>query len=298
MEPGTDTYEPLMKQAAELTLAGRLIQALEIYSRVLAWAKSHGEPWQEQRSACSRAAMLIELGEAGAVMNDLRQILLQSADAETAFLASYTLSRAYDLEGNHQKSVLYARSAIRHAQASGRSDQLGASHNLLGSLLLAQSDFEAALEEFERALAVMPTEPSAKRASCLDNRGYCYIACSQLRKGFRDLFASIRMSRRVGALVFEADARLSLAYTYLQEGLFKRALHHARRSLALAEGAGQRSTLKYGLFVLGEAEKLAGNPFAARQHFYRLQEEFYPEAPNVPDLLLFLNVQSVVNIKA
>ncbi len=298
IEPGPQTYEALMKEAADLALAGRLRQALELATRLVEWAGQHGEPWQLQRSTCSRAAVLIELGEPAKVMNELRRVLLETADAEISFLAAYTLSRAYDLEGNTTKAVYYARNAARHAEQSGRLDQIASSHNLLGSLLLAQSDFEPALAEFELAVKAISGEPSAKLASYLDNRGYCYVVCEQVRKGFRDLFASVRLSHRLGATVFEADARLSLAYAYLQEGIYGRSLHHARRSLELADQAEQQSTVKYALFVLGEAEKLAGNPFAARRHFCRLQEEFYPEAPNVPDLLLFLNVQSVINIKA
>lgn len=298
MEPGKNTYEPLMKQAAELALVGQLRQALAIASKVAEWANAHGEPWQLHRSTCSKAAVLIELGESGPIKNELRHTLLQTADPEIAFLASYTLSRAYDLEGNVSKAQFYARTASRHALMNGRPEQIASSHNLLGSLLLAQSEFESALSEFELAVAAISEEPTAKLASYLDNRGYCYIVLGQSRRGFRDLLTSVRMSRKSKAAIFEADARLSLAYAYLQEGLYRRSLHHARRSMMLADATGQRSTLKYGLFVLGEAEKLAGNPFAARQHFCRLQEEFYPDAPSVPDLLLFLNVQSVINIKA
>lgn len=290
--------EDLRQAAWEAVQAGRLRQGLELLDRALDVARGQGRQEQVDRVVCNRAAVLVEVGEAEEVKQDLRRILLASADAEITFLAAYTLARAYDVENDAQKALFYARIAHRKAAANGAVELLAPSYNQLGLLLLARSEFEAALEEFRHSLEILPDGVSLRRATALDNLGYCLVIGGRYRKGFSALIQSVRMARSLGARSQEASSRLSLAFAHLQVGRYVDANRHARRSLALAEACEDRMTVKYGLFVLGEAEKLGGNPLAARRFFCRLQQEFYPEAPNVADILLLLNVQSLVNIKA
>jgi tetratricopeptide (TPR) repeat protein len=293
-----DLYERLKGEAWEAVQAGELRKSLELYDQALAWAREHGEPWQVDRALCSRAGVLVVLGEGLGVLADLRRILLGNRDAESRFLAAYTLARAYDHQDDLEKALFYARIATREAGESGTAEQLSSSHNLIGILQLARSEFDQAFAEFTRALAILPPTELLRRAIVLDNLGYCHTIRGRYRKAFRDLFESVRLCVRLRARAFEASARLSLAYAYLQRERYRPAIRHATRSLALAQACEARMTVKYGLFVLGEAHKLAGNPLAARSYFQRLQQDYYPEAPNVPDLLLLLNVKNLVNLKA
>jgi tetratricopeptide (TPR) repeat protein len=296
--PAANAYDRLKREAWEAIKAGELRASLALYDEALAWAREHGEPWQVDRTACSRAGVLVELGEGAGVLSDLRQILLGNRDSECRFLAAYTLARAHDLASEQEKALFYARIANRQAAENGTPEQLSSSHNLIGNLLLSKSEFDGALEQFRRALEVLPASEPLRRAIVLDNLGYCRAIRGRYRKAFRDLFESVRLCVRLGARSFEANARLSLAYTYLQCERIRPAIRHATKSLALAESCEDRVAVKYGLFILGEAHKLAGNPLAARSYFRRLQQDYYPEAPNVPDLLLLLNVRSLVNLKA
>jgi tetratricopeptide (TPR) repeat protein len=292
------TFRRLRERALETVQAGRLREGLAQLEEALAEARGAGEEAEADRALCGRAAVLVELGEGAEVKPELRRILLKRADPESGFLAAYTLARAYDVEGDGEKALFYARIANRQAETSGIGEHLSASHNQIGNLLLTQSDFESALHEFHRALELLPPARSVRRAIALDNLGYCHAIRGRFRKAFRHLFESVRTCRALGARAIEASSRLSLAFAYLQCGRYGAAIRHAARSLALAEACEDQMTVKYGLFVLGEAEKMSGNPLAARHHFCRLQRDFYPEAPNVPDLLLLLNVQNLVNIKA
>ncbi|HRC85864.1 MAG TPA: tetratricopeptide repeat protein, partial [Thermoanaerobaculia bacterium] len=242
--------------------------------------------------------ILTELGDGAKSRQELRRLLLRSSDLRTLFLGSYTLARTYDLEGDSEKAFFYARIAERHAQELGSPEQIASSHNFIGNLLVSRSDFEPALSEFTLALNSLPPGPSLRRAQYLDNIAYCNAMRGKLMVAFRMLFESLRICRRLGLRNQEASSRLTLAYTYLQAERPRRALSHGRRSLAIAEKTGDQSTVKYGLFVLGEAEKSVGNPLAARHHFSRLQEEFYPHMPNVCDLLLLIDVQNLINLKA
>ncbi len=291
-------FEQLKQQAWTAAQEGDLERSVALCDQALDWARAHGDAEQVDRATVNRAAVLVVLGQAAGLKQDLRRILMRSRDAEVSFTTAYTLARVYDAEGDGEKAMFYARIAYRHAVETGNPEQLASAHNQLGDFLVARSSFDEALEEFDRALSHLPPGLNIRRAIALDNRGYCYVVKGRLRKGFGDLVEAVRICRRLGAQTFEASARLSLAYAYLQLGRYEQALRHARRSLDVAETSGLKLTTKYGLFILGEAEKLAGNPLAARYYFCRLQDEFYPNAPNVSDLLLVLNVQGLVNIKA
>ncbi len=293
-----DRYDQLKDQAWQAIHAGELYRALELLEEALKLARELAEPVLVDRTLCGRASVLVEIGRAAEVKPELRRLLLKAGDTETSFLASYTLARAYDVDGDSEKALFYAQIARRHAADLDQPEQLAASHNLLGNLMLLRCDFEGAFHEFQASMRQLPADAHLRRAIVLDNLGYCHACKGRLERAFPALFESVRICRRLGARSYEAIARLTLAYTYLLAGRWREALRHGRRSLGLAEGVDDRSTIKYVLFVLGEAEKGAGNAFAARFYFNRLQEEFYPGAPNVADLLLLLDVQNMINLKA
>jgi tetratricopeptide (TPR) repeat protein len=275
-----------------------LLAARGLAQQLVALAEAQGDAERIDRAAVSLAAIQVELGEPRRQAQRLRQILLRSADPELRYLAAYTLARAYDVDRDSEKSLFYARMAQRYALENAQPEQLSASHNLLGNLLISRSDFEAAHHEFGLALANMPQTDSLRLAAILDNLGYCYAVRGRLPKAFRHLFRSVRLAVRLGAPSQETSSRLSLAYTYLQAGRIREAQRHARRALAMAEEAGEREMIKYGLFLVGEGEKQGGNPLSARFYFARLQDEYYPEVPDVCDLLLLLDVQNLVNLRA
>lgn len=292
------SFEAKKEQAWHLALEGKLRPSLKLLDELLDWAREHGDRQQLDRALCARASVLVELGETAGIKQDLRRILLANADAEVSFLAAYTLSRAYDIETDVEKAVFYARIANRHALDGGSVEQQSSSFNQLGNLMLAQCDFEEAFEHIKKSLALIGPAPSIRRGICLDNLGYCYTIWGRYGKAFGALFEALRILRKQGARALEANTLLSLAFAYLQMGRFDRALRHARKSLGMAEECEDHMVVKYCLFVLGEAEKLSGNPLAAREHFLRLEEQFYPDNPNVADLLLVLNVQNLINLKA
>lgn len=292
------TYDELKDQAWAAIMAGRLKESLALYDGALAWARQHGEPWQADRTLCSRASVLVELGLGKQVHQDLRRVLLASTDPDSRFLAAYTLARAYEAAKDFDKAVFYARIAQRHAQDQDNAEWISSSHNQIGNLMLASSQFDAALPEFEAALAIAPNTPDVRRALALDNLGYCHVVQGRYRQGFRAHLRALRMLRRVGGRAWEPVVEVSLCFAYLEISRYRSAIRHALRALHLSEETDNDEMKKNSLFLLGESFKLAGDPLAARRHFTRLQAEFYPGAEGVTDLLLLLNVKRLINIKA
>jgi len=297
-DPDDNPYERLKEEAWAAILNGQLRHSLDLYDQALAWARSHGEPWQVDRTLCSRASVLVELGQGQAVHQDLRRLLLASSDADSRFLAPYTLARAYEAEKDIEKALFYARIAHRQACEQKNGEWISSSHNQLGNLMIAHSQFDGALQEFRQALEAVPATPNLRRALALDNLGYCHVVQGRYKQGFRAHVEALRIIRRVGARAWEPVVEVSLCFAYLEIGRYRHAIRHALKALHLAEETDNAEMTKNSLFLLGEAFKLAGDPLAARRHFLRLQEEFYPGAEGVTDLLLLLNVKRLINIKA
>lgn len=290
--------EQLRESAWSEVYSGRIGRGLELHEEAVRIAEDNGDPHMRDAALCGRATLWIETGEIAEAQPVLRRILMQNADSLNSFRAAYALSRSYELQRDLEKAGFYARIAHRNSRQTADPLQLSCSYNQLGGLAMIASDFESALPLLQQALTLLPETPSVARALVLDNLGYCEGILGQWRKGFRSLFASLMLLRRLGAHGFEAVPRLSLAYGYLEIGRPNRAFQHAKRAFALASQQESLEPQKYGLFLLGEAEKQRGNPLAARYYFHRLQENFYPDSPEVPDLLLFINVQQLVNLKA
>lgn len=290
--------EQLFREAWAAAQRGEIELSLELCNKALEQAQISGDQLLEDRAQLNRAAVLVDLGQGASARESLSRILMKYRNSDPGFAAAYTLARICDGEGDAAKALFYARIANERARENGRPEQLASSHNQLGDFLLAASDFDSALEQFELALENLPCADRLRQAVVLDNRGYCHVVCGRLELGFTDLFRSLRICMQLKARRHEASVRLSLSFAYLQCDRHSAALRHARRSFQIAEEIHVPALLKHGLFLLGEAEKLAGNPLAARYYFVRLQKEFYPAAGSASDLLLLLNVRSLVNLKA
>ncbi len=289
-------YEHLRRQGERAVQEGRLEEALGCLEEALELAEGHGDRRLIHLAFCERSAVALELRRETGIKRQLGQILLLNCEPEINHRAAYNLARAHDLAKDFSKALFYARIAYKNAKESSP-ERLALSHNQIGNLLVAESRFAEATEHFEKALALLPPTPSLRRALALDNVGYCYVIQGRRKRGFRALFQSLRMLGRLGATSFEAGPRGSLSFAYIEVGKYRAAIRHGARALAIAEQAGNQEWVKNCLFLLGEAAKLQGEQFAAYDYFTRLQETYYPEAPQLPQMLLFLDVRKMINLK-
>jgi hypothetical protein len=84
----------------------------------------------------------------------------------------------------------------------------------------------------------------------------------------------------------------------LERGRLRSAVKFGFAALRGAEEVQDPATVKYALFLLGEAANLAGDHVLARKYFARLQEEHYPDATYLPDFLLAIDVRKMINLRA
>lgn len=297
MEAEVVGFEDLRESGARAIKAGRIEEALEIFSRCLAWAEQHGTAEQQDMAFCNRAAAAIELGLGDGELGRLREILMRR-NGSSSYLASYNIARHYELTKSYRKALFYARISRERAEALDRSDWLASSCNLMGNTLLAESLVAEATAQYELALELTPVEPSVARGMVFDNLGYCRVLQGKHREGYSLLLQSLRMLRRMGPAVYQIPPRLDLCFLHLETGQYEKALHQGTRALELAESVGEGDFIKNALYLLGEAENLRGNVAGAQAYFARLQSEFFPGASYLPGFLLAVDVRKLVNLHA
>ncbi len=299
-QPGPSTtqlrsYEQLRDEGRQAIDAGRLAEALELFEQALERAREREDENLVDLAVCNRSTALIWLGRQPEVLSPLRKILVRNRDARTCALAAYCLSRAHEENKEHKKGLFYGR--IARDRGTAIDWLLAESQNQIGNCLMHDSRFEQAAAEYRRALELLGEEPTGLRALVTVNLGYCLMMLGDLRAGVGLSFRSLRWFRRLGLRIYEIWPHLDLCYAYLEFGRFRRAREHGLRALSIAEETGETGRIKTALFLLGETERSVGDLEAAWEHFSRLQETFYPDSPQVAELMLAVGMRKVVNLR-
>lgn len=297
-----DYFEYLRQQARTAVARGELEDGLRICEEAQLWAQHHGDQTDVDFTSCSRDAILLHMGRGDLVLRDLQKILMRSPNATNRHLAAYNLSNYYDQHEDFEKSRFYAQIALDHAKKTDSDFYVARSYNRLANLLIRNSEFTEASEFYRLAYDLFAVDDVEliERLTLLLNIGYCNLVCGNVGEGFENLFTVrrqfIRNRIRQGSVL--GRLRLSFCFGYLEIEKAHPAKRHGAAGLAIAEECGDRDLIKKALYLLGEAEKKADDEFAAYTYFARLQEEYYPDNPYLPELLLGCDTNRMVNLWA
>lgn len=297
MDASFEIYQSLRDQAIQAGQEGRWADALPLFESAWSWAGEHGDQELADRAFCNLSIARIELGHTDGCIARLGEILLRTRDLEGRWIATYNIARAYELEKNVEKGLLYARRARDQAGRLGRNDLLASSYNRIGNLLLIHSQWIDAAREYEAALEALDGRPGIALGKVLDNLGYCRVLAGRPEEAFHLLFRSWQILSRCRTPEPLLSLRLDLSFAYLEINRYGRAARHAAVALDLARHLGAQESIKNALYLLGESANLAGDVELARRHFSELQE-YYPNLPVVTDLLLAIDVRKLINLRA
>ena len=291
-----ERYEQLRRDALAAAQEGRLDDSRKLCREALLVAQNLPDPSLATRALCNLASVEIESGQGESYVAQLRDMLVRNSDDESCRLAAYHLARFYDLRKQNKKALFYARIAQERARQLDNASWLASSSNQTALLLLSESRVDEASRELVRALELIPANDQVGVALIMENLAYCRFLRGEMREGFSLCFKSLRSLRRLAQRWWAPE--LTLTYGYLKAGRWERALFHGRAALAAAESHGETQTIKNALFLLGEAANEAGDDDAAYEFFSRLQRDYYPDQPFLPNFLLAVDVTGLVNLKA
>lgn len=293
------SFEDLRAKGKAALEAGELNASLSYLEEALAIARRLSDPVLIDRAFCNRCALANVLtGLAEEDFDELRDILMRSRCLETTFAAAYNLSHAHELRKAFKKALFYAQVARDRALSSFQTELIAKSHNQIGNCLLAESYFEQAIVEYECALTLLTGRMTLNRSAILLNIGYAKTILGDSRKGFELLYKCLRWYHQSGMRAYEAWAHIFLCHAHLEVDRVRYAAKHGARGLEVAEATGNQEAVKNVLFLLGEVEKASADFDAASAHFRRLQREFYPEAENLPAMMLLCDTKQLVNLRA
>ncbi len=277
---------------------GRLASALALCDEAARQAEDLGHSELRDLAICNRGSILVNQSKGDEVVRDLRKILLRSSSADNSFLAAYAVSQYHELRGEKDRSLFYARLALSHGENSDLPEFTAFGYNRIANLLMLDSYFEEACGHYEKALELLPGDQDLDRALLFSNKGYCQTVLGDFNRGLKCLFKSLDLIRQKGAEAWERFPRLGLSFAYIELGRWDQARFHGRRALQQSEATQSVEQIKNSLYLLGEAEKLAGNDSAAYEHFERLQAEFYVDKPYIIDFLMATDIRKLINLMA
>jgi hypothetical protein len=293
-----DGYAALRAAGVEAVEAGDLRQARGLFASARESAAAAGDADLADRATCNLAAVDLALGELAGPLPELRRILMAHRSAENCFLAAYNMARALELAHEPKKGLFYARIARDRALQLGRPEWVYGARNQLANLLVADSFFAEAIEEYHAALGALPAGERHHRIESTLNLGYCHLMQGDTGRAFELLYGALRTARqrRLGRL--EMIARLDLALALLEADRCRTARHHVSIGLAMAEESGEADMIKNGLYLAGEVHLALGEAEAAAARHRELQERFYPGRPEIARLLGAVDLRPLLNLRA
>ncbi len=290
--------EELRRQTRVEVDRGHLDRALDLCDEAIDLARELGDRELVDQAICNKSGILVIQGQGDRVVGELRQILLRSSSAANNFQAAYVVSQFHELREERERSLFYARLALDHAERSKELEFVAKGNNRIANLLMADSYFEEACTHYGQALELLPEDYHLDRALLWSNTGYCQVVLGHYNRGLKYLSRSLQLVRRKCAATWERFPCLGLSYAYLELARLDQARTHGGRALRQSELAESPEQIKNSLYLLGETEKLAGNEWQAWQYFRRLQGEFYPDQPEITDLLMATDIRKLVNLMA
>lgn len=273
---------------------GEVHAALAAYDKGLAQAKS-----EENRELITirKAEALIAVDREGAEVSALPGIVMRRRSNRHVYMAASVLMRRFTELEDRRRAIFYGE--IARASATELQDPLLMANllNALGITLAADSQFDRALEAFDKALAALKkVENHSEHADALGcsvtlNLGGTKILCEDYDDGI-SLIESVL--DEIDDPAWRAEGCLDLCLGYLGLEDCETAEDLAREGLSLAS---TRRQIRNANHLLGEICIRTGRFDEAEVHF-EVVAGFYPGFNNVKQLLTEVDLCAVVNWKA
>ena len=298
-------YWDLHHAGAAALHEARFAEAETALAQALAEAHRLGDRTLVERARCNRAAAQIVRGTAAGVEEDLSGILGTSPDAKTRQLAAYNLATFHSMANRTRISRFYANMSLDLARRLRDRFSHGVSAYQLGLLEIEEGRPGRSLDRLREALAVGLGETApGERMLALSLLGYVLTltgnrcgAVEALEASEKPLGGAPQPEREPGLPMYEPLVRLNLGFSYLEIGELERALQNGRKALGSLDG--QPSTdpqhRKHALYLLGETQAQRGEIEEAREHFRELQRTYYPQLPDLTDLLLSIRTHGFLS---
>lgn len=216
-------------------------------------------------------ALLLE-AEKELVTTELPLVLLNTSRAQ---------SGRGDFEGAWRTSGI----ALEVAKRMGDNDEIARCYRQQGGILSDQSKYDAALEMYERSLALYEQGTIKRgRAAVLNDMGIVYALTGRYKEAIGRYEMSLKIVREIGLKPAEAGTLNEIGTLYASTGQYKEALDYYETSLKIAQESGEKKLVGVVLSNIGAAYRATGRYAEALAKFsasLSIDKELGEEAGNV-----------------
>jgi tetratricopeptide (TPR) repeat protein len=243
----------------------------------------------------NKSRALIQMGVAGPEVQKLPQIIMRRANPRHVSLAAFSLQYKFRIEGDYSRAAMYGRIALDAANEIGEQSWVAAILLELGNIAIFDSRNKEAISHYEDALGMIDvvSDPELTRAIIYQNLGYCRMLEDDVDGGLSLIHEAIGLMIASGAEGYLAESYIDLCFGYLENESLDKAREFGTLGLELATEDRQVRNAHY---LLGEVAYKSGDTVGAQRHFGHLSR-FYPDFPHLTDLLLAIDLRSMVNLK-
>jgi tetratricopeptide (TPR) repeat protein len=284
--------EELRKAALSKHRAGEIDESIAIYDQALALAE---DDEQHELITINKADAMIQAERIGPEVQALPAIVMRRRKPHHTFLAAYSLVFKYRMSNELKRATFYGELALKTAEEADEPFWTGAALNELGSIYDTDSQFDKAIDCFDRAVKLIERleDASAHDASygtALENLGAAKISNGDYAEGVEIIERGLDY---IVAPSYRAEAFIDLCYGYLAIENLEKARLYGDAGLELAAEPRQIRNVHY---LLGEVYYKLDDLDRAEFHFDELCR-FYPEFRNLKSLLFAIDLRSMVNLK-
>jgi tetratricopeptide (TPR) repeat protein len=273
---------------------GEIETAIAHYDRAIELAESEET---HELITIRKAEALIAVEREGAEVAQLPMIVMRRRSPRHVYLAANTLQRRYCESSDRPRAIFYGEIARTAAGELADPFALASVLNNLGITLVADSQFAQAIDVLEEALRAMEPLGDARddhrslRDAILGNLGGARVLRGDYEEGIQ-ILESIFPRLDDDYLVVEACLDLCFGYLELEE--YAIAEPYGRRALSMASVQRQ---IRNANHLMGELCLRTGR-YDESDAFFDVVAGYYPDFKNVKQLLVAVDLSSVVNWKA
>lgn len=294
----TMTVEELRREGLRLYYANALEEALPYFER----ARSLTTDSETSDLLTIHAASVhVAMGRSTEEVQALPRIMMRRPQLRG--LAAYQLAAKFENEKDYGRARFYTELALQAAEESEDARLEIVARIDLGNLnvydsrpLDATEHYEAALRLIEAALAGGKAEEKEAQlwmAMATQNLGYCRLVLENPAEGVELIHAALGMMSLCGGEAWAPESYIDLCLGYLDLGRLEEARHWGELGL---ERATEDRQVRNAHYLLGEVAWKLGDIESATRHFETLSA-FYPDFPQLRNLLFAIDLRKVVNFK-
>lgn len=287
-----ERVETLRQQGLEKLRNNDPERAIELFDAATA---ATADPVVSQRLLIHKTMGLLALERLDAPeLSELPKIVFRRADETNVYLAAYALSYRFRIESKLERAAHYANIALETATGLDQRDWILDSLTELGNVAVYDSRFGEAIDRYEQALAMLPEGSNQfRRFFILQNLGYSRIASGDAARGVKQIEEAVALMHTLGTTGYLAESYIDLCHGYLDLGDLDRAHHYGELGLEHLVETRQERNVHY---LMGEIAYERGDFESAESHFRHLADH-YPDFPQLTNLLLAVNLRSMINWK-